>query len=544
MTRVRLDPRMPGRDACVLQAMLDRLEAERPEDVFAVFEGGSGWTYAELLRHVRRTAAGLAALGVRKGDHVAVWLPNGPDMLRTWFAINYLGAVMVPINLAYRGGLLEHALALSEVRLIVVHAGLADRLSEVETAKLEAAVVLAGEAPPALSLPCHGREALDGDPAILLDMDRHVEPWDLQCLMFTSGTTGRSKAVRSSYLHLWSVCDYGYRMLRADDRFLVNLPMFHVGGTVPVYSMLMRGGSIAVVDAFRVDTFWETVRRYGATTVTMLGSMTPLVWAAPETPDDAGTPLRVAVMVPLVMDARAFGRRFGCDVYTLFNMTEISTPIASEVFPDVLGTCGRVRPGIEARVVDDNDCEVPHGTVGELVLRPDMPWAFAEGYHRDPQASAQAWRNGWFHTGDAFRRDMEGNFFFVDRMKDAIRRRGENISSFEVEAEVARHPGVEEVAVVAVRDEIGEEEVMAVMVLRDPAAFDPVEMSHFLARRLPHFMVPRYLRVVKELPRTPTQKVQKNLLREEGTSGETWDRVAAGLLFKRTRLEAGNEQRE
>ncbi|WP_323038639.1 AMP-binding protein [Gemmobacter sp.] len=536
-TEPRLDPRMPPRDACVLQAMVDRLAVDRADAVFALFDDGTRWTYADLAQVVRRTAAGLAGLGIRKGDHVAVWLPNGPDMLRVWFAVNYLGAVMVPINLAYRGGVLEHALDLSDARLIVVHSGLADRLAEVPTARLGAAVVLSGPAP-ALALPCHGAEVLDGDPAVLDRLDRRVEPWDLQCLMFTSGTTGRSKAVRSSYLHLWSVCDYPYRMLTADDRFMVNLPLFHVGGTVPVYAMLMRGASIAVVDSFRASDFWAAIRRTGSTVVTMLGSMTPLVWAAPATPDDADTPLRVALMIPLVMDARAFGTRFGCEVYTLFNMTEISTPIFSDLYPALPGTCGRLRPGVQGRVVDGNDCELPPGVVGELVVRADTPWVFTDGYHRDPQATARAWRNGWFHTGDAFRSDADGNFFFADRMKDAIRRRGENISSFEVEAEVARHPNVAEVAVIAARDAIGEEEVMAVMILRDPAGHDPVEMAGFLQRRLPHFMVPRYLRVVAELPRTPTQKVQKHVLRDQGITPDTWDREAAGIILKRTRLNA------
>lgn len=538
MTEPHLDPRMPAREDCVLQAMLDRLAAAKPDAVFALFDSGEAWSFAELAQRVRRTAAGLAQLGVRKGDHIAVWLPNGPDMLRVWFAVNYLGAVMVPINLAYRGGVLEHALALSEVRLIVVHSGLADRLNDVPLAQLEAAVILSGPAPEGLPLPCADASALDADPAVLDTLDRRVEPWDLQCLMFTSGTTGRSKAVRSSYMHLWSVCAYPYRMLGAEDRFMVNLPLFHVGGTVPVYTMLIRGGSIAVVESFRASEFWVTVRRTGATAVTMLGSMTPLVWAAPPQPDDADSPLRYAFMIPLVMDARAFGARFGCEVYTLFNMTEISTPIASDLFPGAAGTCGRLRPGVEGRVVDANDCELPHGTVGELIVRPDLPWAFTEGYHRDPEATAKVWRNGWFHTGDAFRRDAEGNFFFADRMKDAIRRRGENISSFEVEAEVACHPNVAEVAVIAARDAIGEEEVMAVLILRSTTDHDPVEMSDFLTRRLPHFMVPRFLRVVTELPRTPTQKVQKHVLRDEGITPDTWDREAAGIILKRKRLDA------
>lgn len=531
------DPRIPLIEDCVLGPLLDRHASERPDAVFAVFEDGTRWTYSETRQIVRETAAGLADLGIRPGDHVGVWLPNGPDAIRTWFGINYLGAVCVPINQAYRGGLLEHAINLSDIRLLVLHAGLSERLSEIKTAALEAVVVLSGVPAAEIGLTCHGAEALSGDPSVLDEIDRERQPWDLQCLMFTSGTTGPSKAVRSSYLHLYSVCDYPYRMLAQDDRFMINLPLFHVGGTVATYAMLMRGASIAVVDSFRVSEFWDTIRTYGATIATLLGSMTPLLAAAPETPEDADTPLRYGFMIPLVQNARAFGERFGCEIYTLFNMTEVSTPILSEIWPEPLGTCGRPRPGVEARIVDENDVELPAETVGELILRTDVPWAFSDGYYKNPEATAKAWRNGWFHTGDAFRRDADGNFFFADRMKDAIRRRGENISSFEVESEVGSHPNVKECAVVAVRDDIGEEEVLAVVVLRDADAHDPVEMTEHFIARMPHFMVPRYIRVVDAMPMTPTQKIRKNALRDDGVTSDTWDREVAGISVKRTRLQ-------
>lgn len=530
------DPRIPESDACVVGPLIDRFAAETPEAVFAVFDTGESWSYAQLREIVRRTAAGLAGIGVRKGDHVAVWLPNGPDALRAWFAINYLGAVCVPINLAYRGAILEHALALSDVRAIIAHSGLCERLAGIDTARVETVIVPEGTAGALPGLNCVGAEALDADAVALDGVDREVKPWDLQCLMFTSGTTGPSKAVMTSYLHHFSVCDYIYRELGPNDRFMVNLPLFHVGGTVPVTAMLMRGGSIALVESFRASEFWETVNRYGTNCVTLLSSMTPLVSAAPETAKDADNALDYVFMVPLVQDARRFGKRFGCKVYTLFNMTEVSMPLASELYPEPLGSCGRPRPGVEARIVDENDLEVPVGTVGELILRCDTPWAFTSGYYKNPEATARAWRNGWFHTGDAFRMDEKGNYFFADRIKDAIRRRGENISSFEVEAEVSAHPNVKECAVVAVRDAHGDEEVMAVMVLNDATGFDPMEMSEFYAARMPHYMVPRYLRIVDEMPRTPTQKIQKNVLRDLGVTETTWDREAAGMVLKRAKL--------
>lgn len=532
------DHRIPPVDACVVGPLIDKYARATPDAPFVVFETGDIWSYARLREVVRETAAGLASLGIRKGDHVAVWLPNGPDALRAWFAINYLGAVCVPINLAYRGQILAHALNVSDARMILAHGDLTGRLAEVDTARLERVIVLGGNMPDLRGLPCDGPEVLQGDPSALDDIDRDVNPWDLQALMFTSGTTGPSKAVKTTYLHQYSVCSYAYRELTAQDRFLVNLPLFHVGGTVPVTAMLMRGGSIALVESFQASSFWEIVNRYEATCVTLLSSMTPLICAAPETPEDADNALTNVFMVPLVMDARAFGTRFGCKVYTLFNMTEVSMPLFSELYPVPLGSCGKPRPGIEARIVDENDLEVPIGTVGELILRCDTPWAFTEGYYKNPEATVKAWRNGWFHTGDAFRKDEAGTYFFADRIKDSIRRRGENISSFEVEAEVSRHPNVKECAVVAVRDEHGDEEVMAVFVPREADAVDMAEMSRFFAERMPHYMVPRYLRSVAEMPRTPTQKIQKHVLRDEGATPDTWDREAAGMVLKRTKLSA------
>ena len=196
------------------------------------------------------------------------------------------------------------------------------------------------------------------------------------------------------------------------------------------------------------------------------------------------------------------------------------------------------RPGIECRVVDENDCELPPGQTGELIVRADCPWTMNKGYYKNPEATARAWRNGWFHTGDGFRMDEDGNFYFVDRMKDAIRRRGENISSYEVEAEVLAHPDVNECAAIAVTSELSEDEVMVVIAPVPGAVIDHKELIHFLIPRMAHFMIPRYIRVVEELPKTPTQKVRKTELRSEGVTEDTWDREVAGVIIKREKLGA------
>jgi len=214
----------------------------------------------------------------------------------------------------------------------------------------------------------------------------------------------------------------------------------------------------------------------------------------------------------------------------------VSSPLMSDLHPNIPGLCGKARPGIEARVVDENDCEVAPGQTGELILRSDRPWAMNHGYYKNPEATANAWRNGWFHTGDGFRYDEEGNFFFVDRIKDAIRRRGENISSFEVENEVVTHPDIAEAAAIPVPSQLGEDDVMIVVAPVDGANIDSKELFEFLEPRMAHFMLPRYIRVIGELPKTPTQKVQKHLLKSDGVTADTWDREDAGIEIKRERI--------
>ena len=242
------------------------------------------------------------------------------------------------------------------------------------------------------------------------------------------------------------------------------------------------------------------------------------------------------MILPLNEDSRLFRERFGFDVFTVFNMSEISCPIRSDDNPSERGSCGKLRPGVEARIVDEHDCEVAVGGVGELVLRADCPWTMSHGYLANPEATASAWRNGWFHTGDGFRRDHDGNYFFVDRIKDAIRRRGENISSFEVESEVMNHPSVLEAAAVGVPSEFGEEDVLIAVVQNPDAAVTSENLLHHLSSRMPHFMIPRYIRFMDSLPKTPTAKVEKHKLRNEGVTPDTWDREAAGVRISRDRL--------
>jgi carnitine-CoA ligase len=531
---------VPRASEAVLRDLLERRAAEQSDGVFAVFSDGTTWSHAELHSEVVSTAAGLQAAGVLQDDRVICWLPNGADALRFWFAINYLGAVYVPINTAYRGNVLRHVLANADAGLLIAQADLIERVAGLVPERLTqiAAVGVApGAAMPGADLDLPGvrvfpAEDLRGD--VCAPPPRPIQPWDTQSILYTSGTTGPSKGVLSSYMHMYAM--FGPEtmpFLVPSDRFLINMPLFHVGGTGLLYAMLMRGGSVSIVDSFSVSRFWDQIRESRATVVFLLGVMANFVDRAPRTDRDRDHPLEKLFMVPLVDDVVGFVDRFGADVYSIYNMTEISAPLITNRNPELPGTCGRVRPGVEVRLVDANDCEVPVGSVGEIIVRTDAPWAMNHGYFAMAEATAAAWRNGWFHTGDLARRDADGNHFFVDRLKDSIRRRGENISSMEVEAEICAHPAVREAAVIAVPSEYSEDEVMAVVAPVPGTSLDPAELIDFLRPRLAYFAVPRYIRIVEELPKTPTAKVQKVPLRQEGLVAGTWDREAAGIRVER-----------
>jgi crotonobetaine/carnitine-CoA ligase len=328
---------------------------------------------------------------------------------------------------------------------------------------------------------------------------------------------------------------YGY--MGDGEAILVNLPLFHVGGTSSTYAALVRGGSIYLVDGFSTAKFWDQVRQgVCVTTSGLIGVMAAFLAKSEPRPDDRENPLKCLTMFPVSAETVAFAHRFGFNYLTGFNMTEVSAPLVTDLNSHVFGSCGKPRTGIQARLVDDHDIEVPRGEIGELIVRSDHPWSMNAGYNGQPEATAAAWRNGWFHTGDLFRQDGDGNHFFVDRKKDTIRRRGENISSFEVENSVRQYPDVDEVAAVGVESEIAEQEVMVVVTSKPGCTVEPRALTEFLIPRLPYFMVPRYVRVVAQIPKTETNKIRKVYFRDQGVTADTWDRERAGIKLHRDKL--------
>ncbi len=532
------DPRLPQADACVVRYLLERRAAEHGDRTFVTFnDDRPHWTYADLRRRVAETANGLRSVGVKQGDHVLVWLPNGELILETLLAINYLGATFVPINVAYRGRLLEHAIDLSDAEAMVAHPGLVPLLADISTARLRKVVVAADELPSGIrDLEFLPQRVLRTGDSSAPPLDRPIQPWDIQCILYTSGTTGASKAVLCPYAQVAATGLNTYPFQKENDRGVIYMPLFHIGGFSFVAWAILTGGSIALFDQFVTGTFWRDVRKTGGTFAIIMGAPATFLLKAERTEDEEKTPLRYAIMNPLTEEAKLLAQRVGFHPYGVFNMTETSSPLVTPLDPAKTNLCGVVRKGMECRIVDAHDCEVERGAIGELVMRSDTPWTMNAGYYRNSEATAEAWRNGWFHTGDGFRQDEDGNYYFVDRIKDSIRRRGENISSAEVEFEVNGHPDVKETAAIAVKSEFAEDEVMVVVRPVEGRTVDPEALLNYLLSRMAHYMVPRYVRIVADFPRTPTQRVQKHLLRTEGVTADTWDREKAGIVVKREKL--------
>lgn len=530
-----------------------RMHGDRP---FLEELHGPALSYGEADREVNRLAQGLRGLGVAQGDRVLLMLPNCVDFMLLWWAVNRLGAIEVSVNNAYKGYFLEHLVENSGARVMVVEALLLEavRASEARLPGLETLIVrgAGGEAGDLglrrlRPLPLEAVPAGTGAPP-----DVEVSYRDLCALMYTSGTTGPSKGVMlpHGFCYLFADATVNLTRLTAEDTYLVSTPLYHANAPImQVSPALLRGGRAVIAPRFSAGDWVAHVRAAGATATNLLGVMMDFIHRQPPRPDDRDHRLRVVLGQPapaaIVED---FKRRFGIPkVLEYYGMTEIGL-VTMMPWDDVRpGSCGQaVSEWFELRIADpETDEERPVGEVGELLVRPRVPWVFNQGYWAMPDRTAEALRNVWFHTGDALRRDEDGYYYFVDRIRDVIRRRAVNISSYDVERVVGEHPAVAECAAVAVPAEFagGEDEIKVCLVLREGAPLDPRAFCAWCEDRMPHFAVPRYVETLRELPRTPNNKIQKYLLRQSGTAA-AWDRVAAGYrLREEVRKEAARRAR-
>lgn len=515
-----------------LPALWNRAVAAGAARDFIRFDDGPQLTLGQVDAEVRRWSAAFADLGLTPGERVGIMLGNCPENLSALLALAVNGLVLVPINPAFCGEMLRHVLTDSRIRALVTTA---DVLAQVESHWVLdhlREVVIVGEMPAgsmraelrlhdAAGFPAREDRRPDHTPA----------PYDDAAVLYTSGTTGPSKGALVSHTYFvfysWA---FAHGMGHGPtDVLFTPLPMFHANAlAVTIFPAVMVGARAVVVSRFSAGRFWQQIADSRATHFAGMGSMGNVLMRRSPTEFRSDHCLRVCHLVPAPHELPEFERRFGVPVmYATYGMTE-----GMVVLPGIDGThrpglIGSRHPYHDVAVVDEHDQPVPDNTPGELVVRPRIPDIMFRGYLNRPDATVEAWRNLWFHTGDSVRRDRDGDLWFLGRLEDTIRRRGENISAFEVEREVLQCPGVAEAAVVGVPAEVGEDEVLLAVTATDGVTLDPARVHAHCAQRLPKYMVPRYVEVRRELPKNAGQKVLKNELRDGPRSPGLWDAEAS-----------------
>ena len=540
-------------EIAIPQRTLPRLLAQRAADLgnkpFILFEDRRiGYTEFDQLSN--RVANGFTRLGVQRGDHVAFLLNNSPEVLLVYFALFKLGAVAVPLNVAAKGELLVYFLEQSGATMLVADAEFAGRYLEVQhrLPRLRHLIVLTeGSSSPesaaslatAARVPVSDYRQLEQAPDAPTGVE--VRFCDLGYLSYTSGTTGPSKGSMATQAHaitqgIDQVRAFGYRV---DDILYTCLPLSH-GNAFLCCCMpaLVAGATIAIGRRFSASRFWQDVRRHRATQFNLLGAMVNMLWSQPERADDAANSVRQCMAVPMSAPFyEGFERRFGLTLTSLYGLTDFGliTYKGPDAPPSKRQTAGPVRPDVDVRIVDDDDMPLGAGVVGEIVARARDPWFHPLGYYNMHQATLDAWRNLWFHTGDRGSLDADGWLTFVDRKKDAIRRRGQNISSFEVEQMILRHPAVQDVAAFPVTSEMAEDEVMVSVVVRPDQQLDTLALIEHCQANMAYYMVPRYVEFRPDLPRNASEKVMKYQLRADAETrlAMLWDREKTGIKLRR-----------
>jgi crotonobetaine/carnitine-CoA ligase len=527
----------PGAGASLFGILASQTARDRDAPLIT-FLGGGTWTRGEVFDGAMSTADLLSRLGVGRGDRVCSILGNRIEFIHALFASARLGAVFVPINTAQKGETLAHMVLSSEPSVIFFEATFRQ---ELETITRE------GGISPALvstSPECGGTTALDravgpGGASWLVVAGKLRPPEeggdltavngrDLAAILYTSGTTGPSKGVMWSHrMGLYNsyisslVMDY-----REEDVLFTALPLFHINALFTSFvAGLMVGARVVVAERFSASQFWEQIRDSGATVTSILGSMAHILLRQPSAPAESEHKLRLALVIPSVGETQPeFEARFHLKCTEIYGSTDMSLPLGiPHGVTSPLGSCGIVLPGWECRIVDEEEEEVAGGTSGELLVRPALPWIGQMGYWKMPEATLEAWQNLWFHTGDRMRRDGNGWHYYMGRLKDSIRRTGENVSAFEVERCVLRFPGVGDAAVFGVPSDLGEEDVAVVIVPAEGASLILEDLRRYLEERLPFFAVPRYFGQRSDLPRTTTEKVRKDLLAAGEAFGDLVD---------------------
>jgi crotonobetaine/carnitine-CoA ligase len=494
-------------------------------------------TYAEFNQATCRAANGLAKQGAQPGDGVALLMGNCPEYLYLFYGMPRGGFYSVPINVALKGDGLRYILTHSDVKYLVIDDALYSKFAELESpvGAIEKVFVRRTASEP---LP-EGTGALEG----LLDAPpakpgHQVDKGSISYLMYTSGTTGFPKGVvnRNRSGNMQGFMALAGLVYRPDDILYTALPLFHANALILTAGFAMcRGVPMALEKRFSASGFWDSVRRYGGTSFNALGAMVPILMKQPQKPDDADNPVRLVITSACPANLwEPFEKRFNVKIWEAFGAVDGGGALTFNFGDAPVGSVGKLVTGQPWKLVDDDGIEVPQGQIGELITRVTDKKSGSVEYYKNPEASQKKVRDGWVYHGDLFYADKEGNLYFVDRKSDCMRRRGENISSFEVENIVEKHPDVAECAAFGVPAELGEDDVMIWVKPNAGADLDLSDLIKHCAANMAYFMVPRYVDVVDEIPRTGTLRVQKAEMKKRGVSDRTWDREAEmpGLKLK------------
>ncbi|MDH2346088.1 ATP-dependent acyl-CoA ligase [Bradyrhizobium sp. SSUT77] len=517
----------------ILSTILTR-QAERYGDRVLLVAGEARWTFAQTAAIAAASAQALVDAGIKPGDRVALMCSNRPEFLQVYLGCAWLGAVAVPINTALRGFQLSHIFRNSEPALLVVEAQFVVAIDSVEAGvELPPRTWIIGAAAGAVDarisgvpLPALGAAAPAGA----------VRPGDTVAILYTSGTTGPAKGVccPQAQMFWWGIYSARALGVREGDVLFTTLPLFHTNALNAFYQAVLNGCTYVLESKFSASGFWSAARRHNATVGYLLGAMASMLLAQPKTANDSTHRLRVALGggVPPQIHG-PFLERFGVPLVDGYGSTETNFVFAGAIPSDRPGTMGYLADGIEAQIVDENDSALPDGQAGELLLRAREPFAFATGYFGMPEKTVEAWRNLWFHSGDRVVRDADGHYRFIDRMKDSIRRRGENVSSWEVEQTIQSHPAVAACAIYPLPSELGEDEVAVAILLEPGQSLEPVDIVRHCEGQIAYFAIPRYVRILSQMPLTENGKIKKGVLREAGVTTDIWDREAAGVKVRR-----------
>ncbi|MDT8860254.1 ATP-dependent acyl-CoA ligase [Alkalihalobacillus sp. MEB130] len=519
-------------------AIVEHRARLRPNDRFIRFGNGEDLTYGEFHRKGNRIANLALSLGLKRGDTCAVMLPNSSEFLITWLGLARLGVMEVPINTGFRGDQLAYILNKAECQAIVISSQWVDRIDDIsKQLTFLKQVIVVGDKPEEKSdqFSWYTFEQLISE-ASDRSVDIHIQASDPSLILFTSGTTGPSKGVVLTHSSNFSLAHTACELMeyQPKDRLFTVFPLFHVNARyTTILVALLVGCDVVMHNRFSASRFWDICRKENITAFNFMGSMLTILMKQKKRIDDADHLVRKAYGAPTPLEIyEDFQERFQVQISEVYGSTELGTVAANRASQFRKGACGRITPIYEVEIHDEFDQPCPVGKSGEIVVRPKKTGIMFSNYYGNSDATVKAWQNLWFHTGDTGRLDEDGYLYFIDRKKDVVRRRGENISSYEVERVINEHPQVLESAIIGVPSELSEEEVLAVVILKDGEKQLPEELLHFCQSRLAHFAVPRYIRYVKELPRNTSQRVEKYKLRSEGITSDTWDREQVGYQVK------------